>query len=165
MKTYKGVPLKRYFLLLLLLMCLGCQSRVVRKAAKTIERDASLTCPPETANRCAIPSELQELADSTFAKSAAEGIHYVSILDIGEDALLARIHLVRAARESIDIQTFIWDDDEVGQVMFMELLEAARRGVKVRMILDQFGTYVSIGVMAQMATVHENIDIVFFRPV
>jgi phosphatidylserine/phosphatidylglycerophosphate/cardiolipin synthase-like enzyme len=141
MKTYKGVPLKRYFLLLLLLMCLGCQSRVVRKAAKTIERDASLTCPPETANRCAIP------------------------LDIGEDALLARIHLVRAARESIDIQTFIWDDDEVGQVMFMELLEAARRGVKVRMILDQFGTYVSIGVMAQMATVHENIDIVFFRPV
>jgi phosphatidylserine/phosphatidylglycerophosphate/cardiolipin synthase-like enzyme len=164
-KTYKGVPLKRYFFLLLLLMCLGCQSRVVREATETIERDASLTCPPETANRCAIPSELQELADSTFAKSAAESIHYVSILDIGEDALLARIHLVRAARESIDIQTFIWDDDEVGQVMFMELLQAARRGVKVRMILDQFGTFVSIGVMAQMATVHENIDIVFFRPV
>ena len=64
MKTYKSIPLKRYFLFILLLMCLGCQSRVVRKAAETIERDASLTCPPDTANRCAIPSELQELADS-----------------------------------------------------------------------------------------------------
>jgi len=141
----------------------GCESgRAVRQAA-LIERDALLTCPSETPNRCAISSEFQDLADTAFA--GPDKSHYISILDIGEDALLTRIHLVRAARESIDIQTFIWDDDEVGQLLFSELLAAARRGVKVRMILDQVGTYVSVQVMAQMATVHENIDIQFFRPV
>ena len=167
MKRHFGqiIRIKHGILLIILLACLGCQSRIVQRAAETIKRDTSLTCPPQTPNRCAIPSELQDLADLTFSQSAGQGTHYVSILDTGEDALLARIHLIRAARESIDIQTFIWDDDEVGQVVFQELLDAARRGVKVRMILDQFGAYVSVGVMAQMAIVHENIDIMFFRPV
>jgi phosphatidylserine/phosphatidylglycerophosphate/cardiolipin synthase-like enzyme len=164
-KAHKSIRAKTYFLLIIVFACLGCQSRVVRKAAETIVRDATLTCPPETTNRCAIPSEFQDIADSAFQGHAPEGTHYVSILDVGEDALLVRIHLIRAARESIEIQTFIWEDDEVGQVMFKELLEAARRGVKVRIILDQFGAYMPVGVIAQIATAHENIDMMFFRPV
>jgi phosphatidylserine/phosphatidylglycerophosphate/cardiolipin synthase-like enzyme len=142
----------------------GCHARVVHQAAK-IERDNTLTCTPAADDRCAIASELQDVADLTFREGASSGTHQVSLLDIGDDALLTRIHLARAARESIDIQTFIWDDDEVGQMLFMELLEAARRGVKVRMILDQYGTYIPVRVMAQMAVAHENIDIEFFRPV
>ena len=163
-RVNKRIRIQAFGFLALLLICIGCESRVVRQAA-VIERDATLTCSPDTPNRCAIRSEFQDLADSAFAEDNLNNTHHISILDIGEDALLARIHLVRSARESIDIQTFIWDDDEVGQLLFMELLEAARRGVKVRMILDQYGTYVSIRVMARMATVHEKIDIQFFRPV
>lgn len=142
----------------------GCHSRVVRQAAK-IQRDNTLTCSPAQPDRCAIPSELQDIADMTFRQGHWRGTHQVGILDIGEDALLIRLHLIRAARKSIDIQTYIWDDDDVGQFVFMELLKAAQRGVKVRLLLDQYGTYVSVGRIAQMATVHENIDIQFFRPV
>jgi phosphatidylserine/phosphatidylglycerophosphate/cardiolipin synthase-like enzyme len=142
----------------------GCHTRVVHQAAK-IERDNTLTCTPAADDRCAIASELQDVAGLTFREGASSGTHQVSLLDIGEDALLARIHLIRAAHESIDIQTYIWDDDDVGQFVFMELLKAARRGVRVRLILDQYGTYVSVGRIAQMATAHENIDIQFFRPV
>ena len=131
--------LKNLILAVIPLFFWGCERGVVRKAA-LIERDVTLTCSPETPNRCAISSEFQDLADSAFVEAGSVNTHYVSILDIGEDALLTRIHLVRAARESIDIQTFIWDDDEVGQLLFTELLAAARRGVKVRMILDQVGT-------------------------
>lgn len=152
-------------ILLLLLMAAGCQNRRIIHEAATIKRDAILTCPSESLHKCAIASEFQDMADLAFKEDISDGTHYVSILDIGEDALLTRIHLARAARDSIDMQTFIWDDDEAGQALFYELLEAARRGVKVRMILDQFGTYVSVKVMAQMAVAHENIDIVFFRPV
>jgi phosphatidylserine/phosphatidylglycerophosphate/cardiolipin synthase-like enzyme len=47
----------------------------------------------------------------------------------------------------------------------MELLRAARRGVKVRMVLDQFGTYVKPRVMAAMETAHENIEIKLYRPI
>ena len=150
--------LKNFIFLAIFSFFWGCKTGVVREAA-TIERDATLTCLSHTPDRCAIPSELQDIADSAFAAGTLAGSHHVGILDIGEDALLARIHLARAARESIEIQTFIWDDDDVAQMLFMELLDAARRGVKVRMILDQYGTYVPVGVMAQMATVHENIDI------
>ncbi|MEN8127022.1 MAG: phospholipase D family protein [Planctomycetota bacterium] len=162
--TDKKTGISCVSLLLALLICVGCQSRVVQEAA-SIKRDNSLTCLPETPNRCAIPSELQDLADPACRTEPERDTHYVGLLDIGEDALLARIHLIRAARESIDLQTFIWDDDAVGQMLFMELLRAARRGVKVRIILDQFGTYVSPETMARMATAHENLDIQFFRPV
>jgi phosphatidylserine/phosphatidylglycerophosphate/cardiolipin synthase-like enzyme len=127
-------------------------------------RDITVTCLGETPDHCAIPSEYQDLADSAFNGPVSKGLHYVSILDVGEDALLARIHLIRAARESIDIQTFIWDNDQVGRMLFEELLQAARRGVKVRLLLDHLGTYVSVEDIAKMAVVHSNIDIKFFRP-
>lgn len=157
------VYLKAYGLLFLLLICLGCESRVVRKAC-VIERDSHLTCQEAAPYRCATPSRFQDLADSVLDAKVPTPSHYVGLLNIGEDALLARIHLIRAARESIVMQTFIWKDDEVGRVVFMELLDAARRGVKVRLILDPIGTFVPTKVLAQMAAAHENMDIQLFKP-
>ncbi|MHC4911749.1 MAG: phospholipase D family protein [Planctomycetota bacterium] len=146
-------------------MLCGCEQNTINKAL-LIEPDAQVTCIETATDRCALPSQLQQLADETMVSSAASDLlHYISILDIGEDSLLARIHLIRAAKESIVLQTFIWDDDEVGQLMFMELLKAARRGVKVRMVLDQFGCYVRPKVMAAMGTAHDNIEIKLYRPI
>jgi phosphatidylserine/phosphatidylglycerophosphate/cardiolipin synthase-like enzyme len=145
-------------------MVCGCEQHTINKAL-LIERDAQITCIEAATDRCALPSQLQQLADETMVSSdALDPLHYISILDVGEDSLLARIHLIRAAKESVVLQTFIWDDDEVGQLMFMELLKAARRGVKVRMVLDQFGCYVRPKVMAAMDTAHENIEIKLYRP-
>jgi phosphatidylserine/phosphatidylglycerophosphate/cardiolipin synthase-like enzyme len=140
----------------------GCERRTINRAL-LIEQDSQLTCIESATDRCALPCELQDLADKTIG--ASEPMHYACILDVGEDSLLARVHLIRSAKESIILQTFIWDDDEVGQLIFMELLKAARRGVKVRMILDQFGTYVRPRVMAAMDTSDENIDIKLYRPI
>ncbi|MHC4265834.1 MAG: phospholipase D-like domain-containing protein, partial [Planctomycetota bacterium] len=151
--------------ILLLSLCSGCERYVINQALE-IEQDSQLTCIETATDRCALPSELQDLADETMVESEdSETMHYASVLDVGEDELLVRIHLIRAARESIILQTFIWDDDEVGQLVFMELLRAARRGVKVRMVLDQFGTYVRPRVMAAMETAHENIEIKLYRPI
>jgi phosphatidylserine/phosphatidylglycerophosphate/cardiolipin synthase-like enzyme len=148
-----------------ILLCFGCAQYTIDKAV-LIERDSQTTCIEDATDRCALLSQLQDLADQTMLRpDACEPLHYIGILGIGEDALLARIHLIRAARESIVLQTFIWDDDEVGQLIFMELLKAARRGVKVRMVLDQFGCYVRPKVMAAMDTAHENIEIKLYRPI
>ena len=51
--------------------------------------------------------------------------------------MLARIHHIRQAQKSINIQTFIWSNDEVGRLMMYELIKAAKRGVKVRVLADQ----------------------------
>jgi phosphatidylserine/phosphatidylglycerophosphate/cardiolipin synthase-like enzyme len=86
-------------------------------------------------------------------------------LNYGEDALLARVHLIRAAKKSIDLQTYIWANDEVGQLMFMELLRAAHRGVKVRVIVDQFTVTEKPAFIAQLATEHVNLEISLYNPI
>ena len=57
-------------------------------------------------------------------------------LNDGRTALHWRLRLLRAATRSIDLQTFIWEDDAVGLALVREALAAADRGVQVRVILD-----------------------------
>ena len=73
-----------------------------------------------------LPSPL--LAHARSLAAAQPETNYVRILDIGEEALLARVHLIRSARKSIAIQTIIWVNDEVGRLMMYELIGAAKRG-------------------------------------
>ncbi len=92
--------------------------------------------------------------------------HRVILLEDGDDALLARIHLIRAARESIDVQTFIWVYDDSGLFVFRELLAAARRGVKVRILVDQnVPPKISTEEYAALVTAHENLELRLFRPI
>ena len=46
---------------------------------------------------------------------------------------------IRTARDHIHIEFFIWRDDSQGSEFVALLAEAARRGVKVRLLLDQIG--------------------------
>ena len=62
--------------------------------------------------------------------------HKLMILSTGQQALLARVRLMRVAQESIDIQTFAWEDDLVGKLFLSELEKASRRGVKIRILVD-----------------------------
>ncbi len=63
----------------------------------------------------------------------------VQLLDDGPAALAVRIALVRRARASIDVQYYIWQADVSGHLLLDELAAAAARGVKVRLLLDDFG--------------------------
>jgi putative cardiolipin synthase len=47
-----------------------------------------------------------------------------------------RLRTLRAATDSIDLQTFIWKDDSVGLALVREIVTAAERGVRVRVLLD-----------------------------
>jgi len=58
----------------------------------------------------------------------------------GIDAFAARTALIRGAQVSIDAQYYIWQDDLTGISLLSELTEAARRGVRVRLLVDDNGT-------------------------
>jgi putative cardiolipin synthase len=58
------------------------------------------------------------------------------VLDKGEKALLARAWLAAHARHSLDVQYFIWSDDNIGRLGLEALLAAAKRGVHVRLLVD-----------------------------
>jgi len=45
--------------------------------------------------------------DALVQKTYREQQHFINILDLGDDALLSRIHLIRQAKKAIYIQTFI----------------------------------------------------------
>ena len=85
-------------------------------------------------------SEEIRYADSPFEELIKDAFennkHYVNVLNVGDEALLIRIHLIRMARKSINIQTFIWGNDATARILDYELLQAVSRGVKVNIIVD-----------------------------
>jgi phosphatidylserine/phosphatidylglycerophosphate/cardiolipin synthase-like enzyme len=99
-----------------------------------------------------------------LAKSTPDK-NYVRLLEIGNNALLARIHLIRSARRSIEIQTMIWANDETGRLIMFELIQAARRGVKVRLIIDHLASEQHIDIANFLGYVNPNFQIKMFNPV
>lgn len=88
----------------------------------------------------------------------------VAMLSGGYDALLLRVHLIRQARTSIAIQTFIWTNDECGRLLIHELIEAARRGVKVRLIADSLFSDQDSAAVAFVSTASPNLAVKLYRP-
>lgn len=83
-------------------------------------------------------------------------------LNLGHDALLARIALIEAAQETIDLQYYIYRDDETSQLLSWRLFEAAERGVRVRVLLDDMQNR-SDSELAQFSH-HPNIEVRLFNP-
>ena len=115
---------------------------------------------------CAVDSPLLALGDQAYAASTPEAPrHDAVILDGGQDALLARVHLIRAARHSIDLQTFHFARDDAGRVVLDELRAAAKRGVKVRLLMDQLNGLADPELQARLAGFHRNFEIRIYNPV
>jgi putative cardiolipin synthase len=58
------------------------------------------------------------------------------LLSDGLDAFVARAALAISAEKSLDIQYYLFHDDTIGGLLVDQLLKAADRGVRVRLLLD-----------------------------
>ncbi|MBW8457363.1 MAG: phospholipase D family protein [Thiobacillus sp.] len=87
----------------------------------------------------------------------------IYVLDTGESALLARAWLADHARQSIEVQYFIWSSDNVGILATEALLRAAERGVKVRVIVDDLMIDAPDKALLALAQ-HPNVDIRIYNP-
>jgi len=85
------------------------------------------------------------------------------LLDTGESALLARAWLADHAERSIEVQYFIWSSDNVGILATEALLRAAKRGVRVRVIVDDLLIDAPDKTLLALAK-HPNIDIRIYNP-
>lgn len=81
----------------------------------------------------------------------------------GIDAFTARLLLVKAAQKSIDVQYYIWHDDLTGKILHNRLLDAADRGVRVRLLLDDMDT-AGKQEMLHIIDAHPNIEIRLYNP-
>jgi putative cardiolipin synthase len=87
----------------------------------------------------------------------------VAPLSSGQDALTSRLALIAQAEVSIDAQYYIWHDDTAGILLFDALARAAKRGVRVRLLLDDNGVP---GLDSYLAALNaqDNFDIRLFNP-
>jgi putative cardiolipin synthase len=99
--------------------------------------------------------------DAQIAGHAGQSGVYV--LDRGEEALLARAWLTDHARRSIDVQYFIWSTDNIGILASESLLQAADRGVHVRVIVDDLLIDAPDKSLLALAR-HPNVDIRIYNP-
>ena len=85
-------------------------------------------------------------------------------LNEGFDAFGARLLLVDNAEASIDLQYFLMKSDNAGYVLAAKLLEAAERGVRVRVLLDDIFTTVTDEQLAVLNS-HPNLEVRIFNPI
>jgi putative cardiolipin synthase len=81
----------------------------------------------------------------------------------GVDALAARLLLARRAERSIDAQYYLISNDLIGSLFINSLLEAADRGVRVRLLLDDIQTSGYDEGMAALDS-HPNFEVRIFNP-
>ena len=107
------------------------------------------------------PTEIDRiLAPLTTAHPQQAGL---AILADNLDAFAVRAVSARAAGRSLDLQYYIWHPDLTGNLLHAELLAAADRGVRVRLLLDDMNAHGSDSVLAAMDT-HPNIEVRLFNP-
>ena len=89
----------------------------------------------------AIPARTETRLGQIMAEGEAAhpGLSGVAPLAGGTDALASRLALIELAEVSIDAQYYIWHDDISGILLLDALDRAARRGVRVRLLLDDNG--------------------------
>lgn len=100
------------------------------------------------------------LRDRIAAHPGQSGFY---LLADGLDAFVSRALLADYAERSIDLQYYLYHDDLVGNLLGYKLLEAADRGVRIRVLLDDIATG---GRDLNMATLdsHPNVEIRLFNP-
>jgi len=115
------------------------------------------------------PSQALPAADSAFGRSIQaqaaphEGQSGFRLLSDSSEAFTARAELIRKAQSSLDLQYYIVHDGISTRILVSELLNAADRGVRVRILLDDTTSDGLDQIIATLAA-HPKIQIRVFNP-
>ncbi len=144
------VLLRRFCWVILLLVGLaGCSQTQFRETAGSQSWRISASQP----------SYLKSVSD-THRRGPFSGF---TLLPGSKEALRTRLMMIELAEHSLDIQTYLWNNDDTGQLLAQRLLEAAQRGVRVRILIDELGTF---GQEQKLAILHQhpNVQIRMYNP-
>jgi putative cardiolipin synthase len=97
------------------------------------------------------------------AKHATQGDSGYLLVDRSDEALHWRLALIDSATQSLDVQYYLWKGDAVGGLLGRRLIQAADRGVRVRLLVDDF-LITGDGSDAAGIAEHPMIDIRFYNP-
>lgn len=109
-------------------------------------------------------AETRLAAVAAASMPAADGQRSgLRLLPAGDQAFEARIALARAAQKSIDAQYYQIADDASGRQFLRALAEAAARGVRVRLLVDDLHAAGEDALLAGLAA-RPNVELRMFNP-
>src|SRR5438105_9820553 len=124
--------------------------------------------PERTATPPAVA--LADVADTRLGRVAAAATPAGSrdlsgfrLLPEGETAFDARIALARRAEKTLDVQYYLVNQDDIGLQFLRELRDAARRGVRVRLLVDDLYAAGEDELLAGLAA-HPGVEVRIFNP-
>ena len=85
------------------------------------------------------------------------------LMPLGKFSLDTRIQLARRAEVSLDVQYYHLENDETGRWLLRALRDAAERGVRVRLLIDDFYTGGHDELFLAFAA-HKNVQVRIFNP-
>ncbi|HSE89002.1 MAG TPA: phospholipase D family protein [Candidatus Binatia bacterium] len=81
----------------------------------------------------------------------------------GRQAFTARVALADLAEKTLDVQYYLWEQDATGRILADHLIQAADRGVRVRVLVDDVNIEDRDEALASFDA-HPNIEIRLFNP-
>lgn len=133
---------------------------------------ALTACATPTFDGAARPAEVALPADvaSPLGRWVAEhtgpdtsGLSGVYPVASGREALALRLAMIHRAERSLDVQYYIWRPDASGHLLLDALLQAACRGVRVRLLLDDWGARPTDAELARLQRL-PNFSVRLFNP-
>ncbi|HKI02669.1 MAG TPA: cardiolipin synthase [Thermoanaerobaculia bacterium] len=110
-----------------------------------------------------------DLADDDFRRSmGAFGFAMVEgnraeILNNGDEIFPAMTGAIREARMSVNLESYIFKNDRAGKIIAEALMDAARRGVEVRVLVDGTGSKFAGPLLDRMR--RAGVKAAMFRPI
>ena len=111
---------------------------------------------------------LQPAAESPLVRMAQESspapaLTGFRLMPLGVYSLDARVQLARRARYSLDLQYYLIQNDSTGRLLMRSLRDAALRGVRVRLLVDDLYT-VGGDPMFRGLAAFPNVEVRLFNP-
>ena len=123
-----------------------------------------------------LPSPVDRLASMSLGPSASGNLAAIArastpsaelsgfrLLPLGLFSLEARLQLAQRARHSLDVQYYVIEDDSSGHLFLRQIRNAAQRGVRVRLLVDDIHTAKTDPILRALAA-HPNVEVRLFNP-
>lgn len=117
---------------------------------------------PRTPSQALLPAVDSSLG-RIFAAAPGASDSAFAPLDRGDAGYDVRLALATAAESSIDAQSYLWHEDGCGSLLLDRLMEAADRGVRVRLLIDGFRLEGNED-LDRALSLHSNVEIRVFNP-
>jgi cardiolipin synthase C len=94
---------------------------------------------------------------------STQGLSGFRLLPLGTHSLDARLQLIQRSQVSLDLQYYHFADDSTGRALLRALRDAAARGVRVRVLIDDLYTG-GADTLWQSFAAHDNVQVRLFNP-